>query len=706
MRPRAKRSLRAPLGLALAASWTQRSPGEGCPPPQQATRSLIQAWEGSDKPPRLGARVRPASVLSLCAVAVFFSAVGAAAASLYFPLLLKARRGVQVQLVAVKAILFPDTLRCRRTYLPLEILFCALLTANAVLELLCFPNSKRSRLMRGTMHGQERSFFRQPRAFTVRRRLWILALFFARQVSCLQTPEMGADPFEARSHTALYVWSTNRMCYIGRTALLRNDARADFRIRSGPITRVMEHYVHSHNLQSKEARRRRYKLARCAEADLHSFFVPRVDETDLLEPLETYAINRLSPNGNDRKKTRTRRTRTQNRPPRGVANRKRLYREGGGSSSSSIAPLDSVESRSFAENRNRSGTQPSEPKVSRKQALEFADSASSEAYRKRQQLISSRTKKEGPLNLYDPRNKTLLSQWMVKGGVTVDWRRADDFWGTADSPLVILPTIMRMDSTRKLCALRKLNSELDNRRLPRPGGIRLKASTPQDAKALKSRLKAAVSKTHVLTDRQKDYLKGQIKVAVARLRNLRWMRNGISGTKKADLSTVRHLPEAAKEYYSSGKDVVRVPGTLNISPPFDEESLMFHYEKQSRSFIQRLRLSQRVRRGCLRVMMSGFQLFDPRADPTATTHHEAYADVVLHTPSGCFLVPEDKSSHESSLFFLRWLRPHWPPRPNIPPRLFQMLLDFFFPLIMIPIPIPLMKSPPPFPCPPFPPPLL
>ena len=160
MRPRTKRRSWAPLGFALAASWAQKSSGNGCPPIQHATGSVIQAWEGSDKPPQLGARVRPASVLSLCAVAVLFSAVGIAAASLYHPLLSKARRGVQVHLVAVKAILFPDTVRWRRTYLPLEILFAALLTANAVLELLCFPNSKRSRLMRGTMHGQERSFFR------------------------------------------------------------------------------------------------------------------------------------------------------------------------------------------------------------------------------------------------------------------------------------------------------------------------------------------------------------------------------------------------------------------------------------------------------------------------------------------------------------------------------------------------------------------
>ena len=60
------------------------------------------------------------------------------------------------------------------------------------------------------------------------------------------------------------------------------------------------------------------------------------------------------------------------------------------------------------------------------------------------------------------------------------------------------------------------------------------------------------------------------------------MRNGISGTKKADLSTLRHLPEEAKEYYSSGSDVVRIPGTLNISPPFDEEALTRDYHKQNR----------------------------------------------------------------------------------------------------------------------------
>ena len=43
---------------------------------------------------------------------------------------------MQVYLVATKATLFPDSVRWKKTYLPLELLFAALLVCNAVLELL------------------------------------------------------------------------------------------------------------------------------------------------------------------------------------------------------------------------------------------------------------------------------------------------------------------------------------------------------------------------------------------------------------------------------------------------------------------------------------------------------------------------------------------------------------------------------------------
>ena len=70
---------------------------------------------------------------------------------------------------------------------------------------------------------------------------------------------------------------------------------------------------------------------------------------------------------------------------------------------------------------------------------------------------------------------------------------------------------------------------------------------------------------------------------------------------------------------------------------------------------------------------------------------------------------ESESSDELSFFRFRFRWPQLPPRPKMPLIRFQMLLDFFCPDIMMPIPMPFMKSPPPppapFPPPPFPPPL-
>ena len=183
MRPRTPKRCFAATGLALAATWTRESSEQGRSTLQQATRSMIKVVEETPSPPPLGTRIRPASVLSLCAVAALFCVIGTAAASLFHPLLTTARNAVQVYLVATKATLFPDSVRWKKTYLPLELLFAALLVCNAVLELLLFPNSKRSRMMRGTMHDRERKFFARPRAFPLRTYFWT-PFPFASNPSC------------------------------------------------------------------------------------------------------------------------------------------------------------------------------------------------------------------------------------------------------------------------------------------------------------------------------------------------------------------------------------------------------------------------------------------------------------------------------------------------------------------------------------------
>ena len=151
------------------------------------------------------------------------------------------------------------------------------------------------------MHQSEREFFRKPNLVSYRRRLWIFALVFGRHLWAAQTLELGGAQDELQGHSALYVWSTNTMTYAGRTSLIREDARQDLRLRSGPITRLMEHYQHTHNLQSREAPRVRYKLARCSEADLHAFFIPRIGKTKEINHMETFSINRFAPNGNGKR---------------------------------------------------------------------------------------------------------------------------------------------------------------------------------------------------------------------------------------------------------------------------------------------------------------------------------------------------------------------------------------------------------------------
>ena len=81
-----------------------------------------------------------------------------------------------------------------------------------------------------------------------------------------------------------------------------------------------------------------------------------------------------------------------------------------------------------------------------------------------------------------------------------------------------------------------------------------------------SMIRRGISSLRSLSERQASYLMQYSCVSVRRLRNLRWMRTGISGAKRGDLEHAESLPDDAKEYYRSGKDMVRHGGSFNIAP--------------------------------------------------------------------------------------------------------------------------------------------
>ena len=162
------------------------------------------------------------------------------------------------------------------------------------------------------------------------------------------------------------------MTYAGRTSLIREDARQDLRLRSGPITRLMEHYQHTHNLQSREAPRVRYKLARCSEADLHAFFIPRIGTTEEINHMETFSINRFAPNGNGKRQKKRRRLRPDGRAARGVSKRKGALKDADQNGKPrNTAPLDSLDARNF---RNRRTSHQINSDLQKKRVLEFWNS--------------------------------------------------------------------------------------------------------------------------------------------------------------------------------------------------------------------------------------------------------------------------------------------------------------------------------------------
>ena len=125
------------------------------------------------------------------------------------------------------------------------------------------------------------------------------------------------------------------------------------------------------------------------------------------------------------------------------------------------------------------------------------------------------------------------------------------------------------------------------------------------------------------------------------------MRNGTGRTKEADLVTVAELSPAAKQYYDEGHDVTRLPGSSNVAVRQTPEESKNQYTVQVASWCMQMLFSKRVRRGILKTVKNRES---PEVQPLSThaqAHYDAYSSLILQTPEGTLIAPEEKNPPKS-----------------------------------------------------------
>lgn len=192
----------AKIGLAIAAAWATAAQEKGIPPVHYSARHCVNMALQEERTVLLGARILPASRITLTSCVLFLTLFGMLIATFHPPVLWRLHRTVKTHAVALHKTIFSDKVAWRHHYLPAELWLVAMLMMNGLLELCRFPNSKRARMARACMEPKERAFFARPRARGRLTRLWYLALFLSRQVYGLQSELLGGDP-ELREDGAL-----------------------------------------------------------------------------------------------------------------------------------------------------------------------------------------------------------------------------------------------------------------------------------------------------------------------------------------------------------------------------------------------------------------------------------------------------------------------------------------------------------------------
>ena len=103
----------------------------------------------------------------------------------------------------------------------------------------------------------------------------------------------------------LYYYGTSDLNYLGKVLLLRKKRT----FRPGPADRGIEHTTWRNRAKQGEGKRKRYKLARASHAGTQVFGVLQLGQIEKIEASEIFVINCEKPNGNEKRRHETTRTR-------------------------------------------------------------------------------------------------------------------------------------------------------------------------------------------------------------------------------------------------------------------------------------------------------------------------------------------------------------------------------------------------------------
>lgn len=474
-------------GTRLAMELVTESKSSGVPALRHAVSKIttsIQTQKTEHHTDTLPQGTRESTGVAFAMAELFLITVGCMCAVMNVTALGALHPWVKLQVMVLTNLLFQGPLsRWRHQYPPAELMLMALMVASALCEMMRFPKSKTRRMIRNSLQRKEKQFFRSPRSHPVKVRLAFLAVLIARQAAAMDPDHMHRNistdmPNQRVAGTSssseagreaqgvVYYWGTDRMQYIGSAALVRQSGYTP-----GPIHRLGEHLRLVEHEEHRDGKSRRYKAARRSAADKGMFLVCEVGPLSQIQALEQILINQNNPNGNVKKRKSRKRRRDRRRRGRYV--RSLLSKSGHHPHTHSdpqctVPPNPKPPKDCWYMNRLMNVTKQIFYKIIQKFRNKSDSQAAnrrawertfSQGYSDTQKRLFARTRKIGPLNLYDKRNKGLLMFWLVSPGRSVHWDRVCLAWGEPDAPIVayevmknVLPVSRRGMGSRKICA--------------------------------------------------------------------------------------------------------------------------------------------------------------------------------------------------------------------------------------------------------------
>ena len=435
----------------------------------------------------------------------------------------------------------------------------------------------------------------------------------------------------------MYQWFSEHFRYTGIAHLSRRNMSQE----GGPAMRLLEHLLNTIRTSSPEAKKLRYRMARRHPPETCCFVLVRCGSEQRIRTLEWYDIKNLSPSANGRRCHKLPRAhQTRKRPPKSCRHDK-PFRDVFHSLESRYL-IRKIEHRMLLDKCKKGRVHDSTCHLSLPQAFH-------DAYLHCLRASFAMTGFQGPLNIYDLKNASLLARWLAKAKAEIVWERLERCWsrGFVGHGLARLAKALPAPTQRKV-VLNKIREYLALKGLPAQAMF-IKVPDKALLNAVKKLVLGAIDNAN-LESGVKRWIKSKTHFTVSRMPVWKDKWAHAKHASQASLEKVESLPDEHVLDALAGHGFTRPTVNWKLEYRLSDRAKCSDLYKEVKQQFQKSGLASVVAKICPKDFLDAIQKDKRYCSQKRQLHlsqhkYETYTEPMKSMVESGAVVPDDKTKH-------------------------------------------------------------